>query len=401
MRRTSCGNCGKDTLEQFLDMGASPLPNEFPETKTTTERFWPLQLAVCTSCWLVQSLTIIPDEDIFGQDYGFYSSAALPRREYHWRLAEDLLKRYHEQARSLTVEIACNDGDLLQYFQKGGCRTLGIDPSFGPVEIARERGLDVLRQPFTATTGKSIQEDYGKAGLIIANHVAAHIVDLHDFFEGIALLLARDGIAIIEVNYLASFLTGNQFDGVYHEHRYHHSVTSLRAVAAAHGLYVRDVELVEPQGGSVRVHLGHAGGYVPRVDTVLADEGWLRDMSAFRGCQGRIQHLRQKLLQIIDDHHRQGQRLAGYGATAKSTTLLNFCGVGPDVIEYVVDTTPYKQGRFTPGTHIPIVADHARDAPNAYLLFAWNYLGSIVRKERVFIASGGKFIVPIPSPVII
>lgn len=400
MRRVTCGGCGGTDINVFLNLGQTPLADNFTTRDAEPERWYDLQLGVCVDCWLVQQMEVVNGDELFNADYTFYSSTSLPKVNYHQMLAKKLLERHGHRARQLTVEIASNDGDLLQHFKIAGCRTLGIDPAGGPAEVARSRGLETLVTPFSLRTAEQVRESHGPAGLILANHVVAHVADLDDFFAGVAHLLDPLGVAVIEVQYVADLLVGNQFDHVYHEHRFHLSLTSIENVCARHGLVVEDAELTEPQGGSLQVTVGR-GTSRSEVANIRRAEEWLRDPSVYVGVQGRVDHIRYKLTELVDGELRAGRRVAGYAASAKSTTLLNFCGLGVNKISYIVDTTPHKIGRLSPGLRIPIVAPNDRPDPDTYVVLAWNYLPSVLRREADFIAKGGRLIVPIPTPVLI
>jgi novobiocin biosynthesis protein NovU/D-mycarose 3-C-methyltransferase len=253
--------------------------------------------------------------------------------------------------------------------------------------------------------------------VVIANHVLAHVADPHDFLRGVSTLLAQDGIAVIEVQYLADLLIGNQLDHVYHEHRFHFSLSSLVGLASWHGLHVNDVAHTPAQSGSISIILSRRRGMSTQATRMISSEGWLESPAAYQDMQDRAEHIRFRLLNLVGEELAAGRRLAGYGAPAKATTLLNWCEFGPDVIEYVIDTTPAKVGRFVPGTGIPIVGrkpemgaaaqygmfvPDGRELPDTYLLSVWNYLADVLRRERDFLAvHGGRFIVPIPVPVIL
>lgn len=402
MKRVACGGCGSTALDVFLDLGESPLADAFIKQDSPPERWYMLQLAVCGNCWLVQQMIVPPAEDVFNENYTFYSSTSLPKVQYHQALAQKLLTRHRDHARRLTVEIASNDGDLLQHFKIAGCKVLGVDPAVGPATVASSRDLPVMIEHFGLQTAKRIKSQHGEAGLIIANHVAAHVPDLDDFFGGIAHLLTSSGVAVIEAQYIGDFLVGNQFDHVYHEHRYFYSMTSLGNVALKHGLYLQDVALTEPQGGSVQITLGkREEPSLAVIDLFKREATWLQRHETYAGFQGRVDHIRDKLVELVDNERHAGRRVAGYGASAKSTTLLNYCGLNANKIEYVEDTTPEKIGWLTPGTHIPVVAPGERPPPDTYLLLVWNYLSGVLRREQRFMTDGGRFIVPIPTPVLL
>jgi hypothetical protein len=416
VKRTECGGCGSVYVDVILDLGETPPANLLPAFPDEPETFWPLKLGVCLDCWLVQQMEIVPDEVLYSPDYAFYSGASLPKRAYHVELSRRLYRDHRDQADRLTVEIACNDGDLLRHFKAVGCPILGVDPAAGPARRAQEAGLPVLIEPFGAATADTIRNDVGPAGLLIANHVAAHVADLGDFFDGINILLAADGVAVVEVQYLMDLLVGNQVDHVYHEHRFHYSLTSLAAVAARYGLYPAQVRHTPAQSGSISVTFTRQRQERPEVADMLGAELWLRNQAAYQSLQGRAEHIRNQLLDLLDDEQHAGRRIAGYAAPAKATTLLNWCGIGPDIVEFVVDTTPFKQGRYVPGTGIPIVGREwdgsaqglyettvpdGRDLPDTWLMLCHNYAGDVLRRERNFTAGGGRWIIPVPMPVLL
>lgn len=396
--RNECGGCSGHRLEPFLDLGETPLANAPRRTLDTVEWYCPLRVVVCVDCWLAQLFDVVPDETVYGASYSFYSSTSPALVDYHTAQAQQIVQRYGEQARRLTVEIACNDGDMLGALHTLGCsNTVGVDPSSGPAMVARRTGHNVIIEPFGVRVADRIWTTYGRAGVIIANNVAAHVADLHDFFGGITTLLAPDGVAIVEVQNLADLLLGNQFDHVYHEHRYFYSLTSLAFVARMHGLQLLDAEWTAPQGGSIRATLGYGQEMSLDAQRIIASETWLTNRRAYLGTQGRVEHLRIKLERMIHARHVAGDQIAVYGVPAKAVTLLNFCRLNANVITHAVDDTPEKQYAYVPGTSIPIVPRAESDA-DIYLLTLWNYLPQILRREAAFREEGGRFIVPIPNP---
>lgn len=398
MRRDRCGGCGSEDLEVFLDLGKTPLADAFPKDAADPETYYPLELAVCPQCWLVQLLEVVPDDLLFGADYGFYSSTSPSLAAYHEAYAADVLRgEFAEQARRLTVEVACNDGSLLRHFAAAGCRAVGVDPATGAAEAARGRGLTVLAEPFNRKAASRIRNRFGPAGLVIANNVLAHVADLDDFVAGMADLLAVGGAIIVEVQYLPDLIAGNQFDHVYHEHRYFFSLTSLLPILARHGLRIHHVEHTPAQGGSIRVTAVRGAP----AESPVGGESFVTSMATYQTMQGRVHYMAATLRDLLAAQRHEGRKVAGYAASAKSTTLLNFCRIGPELVDHIVDTTPHKIGRVTPGTHIPIVAPGDRTPPDIYLLLAWNYLSGVLRREREFLDDGGRFIVPIPAPVLL
>lgn len=394
MRRVTCAGCGGE-LEDFLDLGSSPLADRFPAAPDAPEQWYPLHVAVCGSCWLVQLRDVVPDEDLYGADYGFSTGASPSSAAYFKGWAEWALDRF-PGARQLTVEIACNDGTLLRHFADAGCPVLGIDPA-GPVKQAAVH-VPVITEPFTRELAAELAELHGPAGLIIACNVAAHVADPADFLSGIADLLDPGGRAVTEFQYLGDLIAGGQYDHIYHEHRFFYSLRSFTALARRAGLAVTSWERTPAQGGSLRVVLRKDTGG----DTGQAPgENWLRRPGTYAEFAGRVAYSRTRLLELLDGELAAGRTVAGFAASAKSATLLNYCGIGPDRVGWIEDTTPAKCGRYTPGSHIPVTAPGARPAPDVFLLTAWNYLPGVIRREKKFLDGGGRFLVPGALPVIV
>jgi len=401
-RREQCAACKSPDLRPFLDLDESPIADAYTATPGEPSPTYPLQVAVCGKCRLVQLLEVV--DDLFGTGYSFYTSASPPLSEYHRRYADEVLTRHGDLARRGVVEVGCNDGDLLRHFATAGCPTLGVDPATGPAQVARDRGLIVHTTAFGAGLAEHIRAQDGRAGLIVANHVLAHVADVADMLAGIAHLLDDDGIAVIEVQYLPDLLVNNAFDLVYHEHRNFFCLATLASAAAPWGLHVADAKLTGRQGGSLRVSFSRRNDGMSGMATWIADtERWLDDPDVYEGMQGRTERIRDRLFDLVMAEKRAGRRVAGYGAPAKATTLLNFCNLNYGMLTHIVDTTPAKQGRHIPGTRLRIVAPDATDVdqPDTLLLLAWNYLSPIVRNHAEFMADGGRIIVPIPAPVVI
>ena len=408
MRRINCAVCSATDLQTILDLGTSPLADSFP-TLPTKEHHYPLDLLLCVHCGLVQLGEIVPDEVLFGGDYAFFTGSSPSLVEHYLEYAHTMLKGFPEQCREGVVEIASNDGTLLKHFLDAGCPVLGVDPALPPAEAAAKRGIPTRIRPFTYGEAQELLSvSHGghlgkRPGLIIANNVLAHVADPLDVMRGIKTLLAPDGVAVIEVQYFPDLFFGNEWDHVYHEHRTYLTLGSVVNMAAQTGLEVVDVYNSATQGGSIRVFLNHTGRPNDRVIHMTEREValGLRSHWPYATWQFRVNYGRERLREIVWDFKASGKTVAGYGASAKSSTLLNYCGFGPSDLAYVEDTTPYKIGCLTPGTHIPIVAPHSQASPDAYLLLVWNYLGGVIRRERKFLEAGGQFIVPIPHPVVI
>lgn len=403
--RTACSGCGAANPQHVLSLGSTPLADTYPGSPDDAEVYYPLRLQYCARCGLVQLADVVPDALLYGPDYGFSSGTSPAKRAAHAAYAAHLLERYKPQATKLTVEIACNDGDLLARFAAAGCRAVGVDPAPRQAEQARERdpNMRVHAAPFTLKYADVLLSEYGPAGLIIASNVLAHVSDPNDFMAGVARLLAPTGAAVIQVQYLGDLIAGNEWDHVYHEHRAYFSLRPLGLLAMRHGMSVRAIDRVPDQGGSLRVTLRHGVGYgdpgsVPF--RLFADsEGWLQREDTYTALQGRVDYCQAQIIEHVDTLREQGQTIAGYAASAKSCTLLNYCDLGSNMITHVVDTTPAKIGRYTPGTKIPIVGPGERDHPDVYLHLAHNYLGWTLRNNPDLF--GGKWLVPIPMPVVL
>ena len=401
MKREACSACGHRGLEQFLDLGTSPIADAY--TDTAEESFalerYPLQVAVCNKCWLVQLLEVLPTEMLFGTGYSFYTSASPPLSRYHAEYAAEVLALYPEQTRAGVLEIGCNDGDLLRHFALADCPVLGVDPAAGPVEVARQRGLDVRVRPFSNAFAKDLLELHGPFSMVIANHVLAHVPDVSDMLAGISTILDPHGVAMIEVQYLPDLLVNNAFDLVYHEHRNFFSLSSLEAAAARYELNLADVKFTSRQGGSLRATFNKHPVRYSVGDHLRTTESWLQTSCPYESFQGRVDRIRDRLWALVREERRRDNLLAGYGAPAKATTLLNFCNIGDAVLEFIVDSTPAKQGRYVPGTGVRIIQpDSASMEMDTYLLLAWNYLSEILNLRKQHI---DRWIVPIPAPVLI
>ena len=397
MRRTTCSACGCLELEQFLDLGDSPVADAYTATPDEVSPTYPLQVAVCAKCRLVQLLEVLDHETLFGTGYSFYTSASPPLSAYHAAYAADILTCYPDQVARGVVEVGCNDGDLLRHFV--GYPAVGVDPAVGPAGVAQDRGLEVLVRPFGLAAAHEIRDRRGRQGVVVANHVLAHVADVADVLAGISVLMDGTSIAMVEVQYLPDLLVNNAFDLVYHEHRNFFSLSSLKQAAGRHGLFVLDAELTDRQGGSLRVTLGktYQVTSTPAAAKLRHREVWLDDFGAYAGMQGRAERIRDRLLDTVTQPFKHGLTgvMAVYGAPAKATTLLNFCGLTVKDLQWCLDSTPAKQGRHIPGTGIPI---HPPEHPGAsvYLLAAHNYASTIIRREP-----HRRWVIPFPAPVVL
>lgn len=403
--RSTCRLCGSKKLKLVLNLGYTPLADLFIKNKKVKEKKFPLLVSVCKSCFLVQILNDVDNELLFADNYAFYTGGSPSSLSYFKEYSESVYKRYSKQSNKFILEIASNDGTLLKYFKDKGCNVLGIDPAKNVVEKANKEGIETINDFFNNKTAQEILKTRGKASIIIANNVIAHIINPLDFIQGAKKILDKDGILIIECQYLPYLLFNNQFDNIYHEHRSFFSLTPINYLLNKVDLKIIDVEEHDTQGGSIRIFAAHNRGGMKISDKTKKmiknekDMGLL-DIDTYIGFSSRVNYIKLKLVDLLKQLKKDGKTIAGYGASAKSNTLLNYCGIGTNYLDYIIDKTPYKFGLYTPGTHIPVVGSEIK-RPDFYLLLVWNYSSGILEREKEFVKNGGKFIIPIPTPKII
>jgi SAM-dependent methyltransferase len=402
-----CRVCQQTTLEKFLSLGPTPLANRFltREQLEETEPSFPLDVYFCHTCGLVQLIDVVPAEVLF-RDYPYLTGVSSPMRTHFAALAEDVAQEYHVGPGSLVVDIGSNDGTLLTGFRRRGLQIVGIEPAANVAAIANAAGIPTMNQFFTPALAEEIARTRGPAKVILATNVFAHVHDLDRFLQGVSALLSADGVFVIEVPYLVDILDKTEFDTIYHEHLSYFAVRPMVTLFTRFGLEIVGLKRVSVHGGSIRVAVQKARGpQAPVVTQFLNEEAerGLESMRTYRDFADRVRLIREELVDLLRCLKANGKRTVGYGAPAKGNTLLNFCKVGPDLLEYLVDATPAKQGRFSPGMHVPVVPENRfqTDQPDYALLLAWNYAEEIVKKEVAFRERGGKFITPIPRPVLI
>lgn len=396
-----CRICRSDRLRLWLDLGTMPLANSFVarEKMLEVEASYPLQVFFCEDCGLSQLGAVVSPEVLF-RDYVYFTSS-MPRAPEHFRnYANEAVDRFSKPG-GLVVEIGSNDGILLMAVKERGVRVLGVDPALNIARVANERGIETIADFFSERLAADIVQKYGQADVLIGNNVVAHIDDHHDLLRGVRVLLKPEGAFIFEVPYLADMFERLAFDSIYHEHLSYLSIRPLSRLAEAHQMEIFGVETFPVQGKSIRVFVGLAGKHpvAPSVDEFLELEHrmGLGEFRSYRELSSRIQEMRSEVVSILNDLKRQGRRIAAYGAPARGNTILNYFGLGPDLLDYATEELPTKIGRFTPGTHIPVVpiGESRKNPPDYYLLLAWNYLGAILEKEQAFRERGGKFILPV------
>jgi SAM-dependent methyltransferase len=404
-----CRGCSSPLHEVFADLGMSPLANSYltEDQLAQDEAFYPLRALVCDRCFLVQLDEFEPPEAIFS-DYLYFSSYSTTWVEHCRVFAEATISRLGLTSQSKVVEIASNDGYLLQHFIDHDVRVLGVEPAANVARAAIDKGVPTVTKFFGAAVAEKLVDDGHEADLIVGNNVLAHVPDLHDFVAGMARLLAPEGTITLEFPHLLRLIEDCQFDTIYHEHFSYFSLLALLPVFAAHDLAVIDVDQLPTHGGSLRLWVRHAGtdaGEVaPGVEVVLGAErqAALDQIDAYRGFAQQVPEERRALRTLLHDLKGAGLSIAGYGAPAKGNTLLNYCSIDTTLVDFTVDVSPWKQGRYLPGTHIPIRApdEIRRVRPDVLLVLPWNIEGEI-RESMAFIRDwGGRFLVRRPELVL-
>jgi SAM-dependent methyltransferase len=371
------------------------------------EPYYPLRVLVCGECFLVQLSEYVAPEHIFST-YAYFSSYSTSWVSHAKAYCDMITDRLRLDEESLVVELASNDGYLLQHFLSKGIPALGIEPAANVAEVARNLGIETIVDFFGTRLASQIAAQGRQADLIVGNNVLAQVPDLNDFVAGIPRILKPEGVVTLEFPHLARLIDERQFDTIYHEHFSYFSLVAVDQLAHRHGLKLIDVQELPTHGGSLRVFLSHEASSHPKshsVDRLLASEvaRGFRRIETYTGFDARVRELKRDLLALLIDLKRRGKSIAGYGAPGKGNTLLNYCGIGNDFLDFTVDRNPYKHGRFTPGMHIPILSPDKLDLarPDYVMILPWNLKAEIIRQMQHIAEWDGKFIVPIPNPVIV
>lgn len=408
---TLCRSCGESGLNAVLSLGRTPLANSLlnADDLEGPEPSYPLELVFCPTCTLVQITETVPPELLF-REYLYFSSFSDTMLQHARNLSEKLVRSRRLDGDSLVAEIASNDGYLLQYYKRAGVAVLGIEPAVNVARLARdERGIPTLNEFFNEGLARRLREQGNSADVIHANNVLAHVADLNDFVRGLYVLLKDDGVAVIEVPYVKDMIDHCEFDTIYHEHLCYFSLTALDKLFGRHGLIIEDVERLTVHGGSLRIYARksapHPDGFEERSEHILGlleeEFGWgVGRADFYLEFSTQVERLRSKLLDLLGSLKSQGKRIAVYGASAKGSTLLNYFSIGKETLDFVVDRSTIKQGRYTPGTHLSIYApEKLLDAmPDYVLLLTWNFADEILAQQSEYLRRGGKFIVPVPEP---
>jgi len=405
-----CRFCGTPLSRTFIDLGMSPLCQTHiePDRLNAMERFYPLHAYVCETCYLVQLEEFASPDEIFSE-YAYYSSFAESWLRHVEHYAGAMVARLGLGPASLVTEVASNDGYLLQYFRKRGIPVLGVEPAANVARAAEERGIRTVVEFLGEETAREIAAEHGRADLLVGNNVLAHVPDLNDFVRGLGILLKPGGVLTMEFPHLLSLIELNQFDTIYHEHFSYFSLTTAASVFRAHGLVLHDVEKLPTHGGSLRIYVRHATDAAttpsPALTSLLEEEeAWgVRDVRTYARYAGKVMETKRAILKFLLDAKAEGKQIVGYGAPGKGNTLLNYCGIRTDFLSYTVDRNPYKQGKYTPGTHIPIFPpERIRETKPDYLfILPWNLKEEILEQNAFIRNWGGKFVVPIPAVQVI
>jgi SAM-dependent methyltransferase len=402
-----CRHCAAKLSLELIDLGSSPPSNAYltAEMLLGPEKSYPLRIMVCERCWLVQTLDFALADELFSSEYAYFSSFSTTWLQHAERYVADMAERFKLGGQSHVVEVASNDGYLLQYVKARGIPCTGVEPTASTARAAREKGIDTIETFFGAEAGTRLAADGRQADLMAANNVLAHVPDINDFLKGFTNLLKPDGVATFEFPHLLRMLAENQFDTIYHEHFSYLSLTAVERIFSSNGLAVFDVEEIPTHGGSLRVFAQRAASGVrpvdDRVGALLAREreAGLATAEGYRGFQARAEKVKDDFVAFLIGAKRDGKRVAAYGAAAKGNTLLNFAGIRRDLIPYVVDRNPAKQEKYLPGSRIPIRSEEVlyHDKSDFVIILPWNLKSEVMQQLKDAGLSQTKFVTAVPS----
>lgn len=406
MKQLTCRFCNARLSQTFVDLGLSPVANDYIpfSEKDTRESFYPLHVFVCTKCWLVQLPEHRTEGEIFTDTYAYFSSYSSSWLAHTKDYVETMTKRFGLNKSNLVIELASNDGYLLQYFREKRIPVLGVEPTKNTAAAARAKGIRTVTEFFGRDTARKLK----KADLLIGNNVLAHVPDLNDFVGGMKIILKSDGICTMEFPHLMKLMEKNQFDTIYHEHYSYFSFLTVQKVFAKHGLTLFDVEEIPTHGGSLRIYGRHSANKdikkTKRIDALIRKEivFGLHKTETYTKFSEKVKKTKQAFLKFLIEAKKNGKSIVGYGAPAKGNTFLNYCGVRTDFIDYTVDASPYKQKHFLPGVRIPIYEPEriAKTHPDYVLILPWNIKTEVMEQMRAVRKWGGKFVTAIPRVTI-
>ena len=403
----NCRFCGTELKYVFVDLGEAPPSNSFLNAAQLDkpESYFPLKIFVCSNCFLVQVDEYKKANEIFDSEYAYFSSYSTSWLAHAKTYTEKMVDRFGISNNSLVVEIASNDGYLLQYFKEKEIPVLGIEPTESTAKVAREKGIESITEFFGEDFAKKLTSENRKADLLLGNNVLAHVPDINDFVKGLKVALKKEGVITMEFPHLLKLIENNQFDTIYHEHFSYFSFTTVSRIFEAHGLVMFDVDEIPTHGGSLRIYAGHkedtSKSISDKVGELLERENGIgiSDLNYYKGFGEKVSRIKMDLLQFLAEQKKNNKKVAAYGAAAKGNTLLNYCGISNDVIRFVVDASPYKQGKFLPGSHIPIVKEEMirEEKPEFILILPWNIKEEIINQLSYIREWGGQFVISIPE----
>jgi SAM-dependent methyltransferase len=402
-----CRHCGKELTYTFIDLGSSPPSNSYltEAAMRGTEKWYPLKVLVCDHCWLVQTEDFVGVAEMFSEDYAYFSSYSSSWLEHAKIYVDRMITRFHLNGQSNVVEVAANDGYLLQYVDEKNIPCYGIEPTHGTAVAARQKGIEIIEEFFGEQKAIELVERDKQADLMIANNVLAHVPNINDFVKGFALLLKPEGVATFEFPHLLNLVQFNQFDTIYHEHYSYLSIVSVQSIFEANGLSLFDIEELTTHGGSLRVYAQRTDtGQQPICSTVSKLKNkekmaGVNSLQYYKDFQYRVEKVKIDLLNFLTQAKKDGKRVAAYGAAAKGNTMMNFAGIRPDLISYVVDKNPAKQGKYMPGSRISIKKEQylKDDKPDFVIILPWNLKDEVMGQLNYIYEWGGVFVTAVPE----
>ncbi len=405
-----CRFCSSKLLAPVIDLGNVPLAGGFIKSQKvlTEEKFFPLKISFCQNCFLLQSINVINADTLF-KDYFYHSSAIKTLTDHFQQTVKELLTN-NANKETFVVEIGCNDGTFINAVLKKNAHALGVDPAANIVKPLIKKGMPIINDYFTEAVAKKIKEEYGQADFIFSSNTLAHIEDMHDVLKGIKIVLKSNGSLVFEVHYLGNVLKELQYDMIYHEHQYYYSLMTLKNLFAQYEMEIYDVRFIPIHAGSIRVYVQNKRGgehtISKNVQLCLKEEKQKKfhKLETYLSYAKKIEKTKKDLLKLLYSLKNENKKIAGYGASGRGTIIMNYCGLSNELLEYVIDDAPAKQGSYTPGTHLQIVPSdilESKEKPDFVVLFAWSFFEEIKKRNQKYLEKGGKFIVPLPQVHII